>query len=244
MFDLVKKFIFPSRCVICDALLPFGVKLENNFLCKECREKIEFIKEPTCKKCGAMIYDEDFAYCVRCQGHMHESFEYGFGLCRYNDAVKESLHKIKYDGRKEYIDFYGKCIAKIYHNKIKEINPDYLVPVPIHKERLRERGYNQAAVLSYSISRELQNYGIDIPVNENLIFRKKNTQVLNKLDSEGRKNELKDAFICENCEGIERVMIVDDIYTTGSSLDAIAKVLKENGVGKVYFTTIAEVDNL
>lgn len=244
MFESIKKFIFPSRCVVCDTLLPFGDKLENNFLCTECRPKLEFIKEPTCKKCGAMIHDVEEAYCVRCQAHKHESFEYGFGLCRYNDAVKESLHKIKYNGRKEYIDFYGKCIAKVYHDKIKSMNVDAIIPVPIHKVRLRKRNYNQASVLAYAISAELKNYGLNIDVREDIIYRTKNTQVLNKLDNETRKSELEGAFIVNFDPAVLRVLIVDDIYTTGGTINTMAKVLKDAGIMKVYFTTIAVVDNL
>ena len=59
VFENIKKFIFPSRCVLCDKILPFGSKLENMFLCEECKGDFEFIKEPTCKKCGAMINDKD-----------------------------------------------------------------------------------------------------------------------------------------------------------------------------------------
>lgn len=244
MIEMIKKFIFPSRCVICDEILPFGKKLQNDFLCDDCRKKVEFIKEPTCRKCGAMIYDKEDLYCTRCKSHLHEGFEYGFGLCRYNDAVKESLHKIKYEGRKEYIDFYGKCIAKVYKDRIKEISPDYLIPVPIHSTRLRERTYNQSSVLAYSISEELKKYGINIEVNEKLIYRIKNTRVLNKLDNEERSKELKEAFLTSDLSGIEKVLLVDDIYTTGGTINAIAKTLKEAGVNEIYFVVVAIVDNL
>lgn len=244
IIENIKKFIFPSRCVICDEVLPYGDGLENEYLCNECRENIEFIKDPTCKKCGAMISDKNEVYCTRCKSDLHQNFDYGFGLLRYNDSVKESLHKIKYGGRKEYIYFYGKCIAKKYANKFKEINPDYLVPIPIHKRRLIKRNYNQASVIAYAISDELKKYDIDIPVNENLIFRTKNTEVLNKLDYEDRLIELNDAFYASDLSGIDKVILIDDIYTTGATIDKIAKVMKENGVNKLYFATIAIVDNL
>ena len=244
MLDKILKFIFPKRCVICDTVLAFGDKLENESLCHQCRNKIEFIKEPTCKKCGAMIYGDDEAYCVRCQGKLYDSFEYGFGLCRYNDAIKESLHRIKYKGRKEYIAFYGKCIAKLYHKKIREIKPEYLVPVPIHKERLRERNYNQSSVLAYAISDALIKYGINVPVNENIIFRSKSTKVLNKLDNLERAKELDNAFTINNTEGIDSVLLIDDIYTTGSTIDHVSKMLKKANISSVYFAVIAIVDNL
>lgn len=240
----IKKFIFPSRCVLCDNVLPYGDKLRNEYLCDDCREKLEYIKKPTCKKCGAMISSDKDQYCVRCEREMHESFICGFGLLRYNDYVKESLHKIKYSRRKEYIDFYGKMLAKVYKERFRNINPECFVPVPIHSERLRERNFNQSSVLANVLSRELARYDIDIPVDENIIFRKKNTRVLNKLDDKDRKIELDDAFTTNDSSHIEKVMIVDDIYTTGSTIEKVAKELKKSGIKEVYFVVVAVVDNL
>lgn len=244
IFDSIKKFIFPSRCVICDTLLPYGDKLENEYICDECRSSIEFIKSPTCEKCGAAISEDDDRLCSRCKNHLHQNFKYGFGLCRYNDLVKESLHRIKYSGRKEYIDFYGKMIAKAFRKRFKAIDPDCFIPVPIHKKRLLKRNFNQAAVLAESISKELRKYDIDIPVNENVIFRKKNTAVLNKLAEANRKEELDDAFTINRVEDIEKAVIIDDIYTTGATIDKVALKLKNAGIKDIYFTVIAIVDNL
>lgn len=244
ILEKIKNFIFPCRCVLCDKVLPFGSKLENIHLCDDCKESFEFIKEPNCKKCGAMINDSDELYCIRCNTKMPEYYDYGFGLLRYNDAVKESIHKIKYVGRKEYIDFYGKCIARTFKDLIRDINPDYMVPVPIHQKRMLERNYNQSTVLANAISKELIKYGIDVLVNEDLIFRVKNTRVLNKLDDSDRGSELSNAFETVDLSGIEKILIVDDIYTTGTTIDTMAKVLKDAGVKEVYFVVIAVVDNL
>lgn len=244
MFDNIIKILFPSRCVLCDSVLPYGNKIHNEYLCDDCKKHFEFIIEPTCKKCGAMIYDEDDLICERCKNSFKEHFEYGFGLCRYNDYVKESIHRIKYKGRKEYLNFYGKCMAKMFINKIKKINPDCIVPVPIHKNRLRERGYNQASVLSNALSKELYKLGVEVPVNNNLIFRNKNTKVLNKLDKASRVSELENAFYINKDFSIEKVLLIDDIYTTGATIDKISEQLKLNGIKEVYFAVISVVDNL
>lgn len=244
IFNNIKKFIFPSRCIICDAVLPYGNDLNNEYLCDNCKLKLEFVHEPTCKKCGAMIDDENCAYCTRCENSTNQYFEFGFGLLRYNEFVKESLHKVKYYNRKEYLNFYGKCIAKYFVKKFKEINPDYLVPVPIHKSRLIKRNFNQASVLAHAISEELNNYGITIPVNEQLVFRVKNTKALNKLDNADRTNELSEAFKANDLSNIDSVILVDDIYTTGSTINEISKVIKNAGISHVYFSVISVLDNL
>lgn len=244
IFDLIKKFIFPSRCVICDTVLPFGDKLENEHLCNKCINKLEFIKEPTCKKCGAMISNEEDIYCMRCKEKFYKSFEYGFGLLRYNDFIKQSLHKIKYGGRKEYLYFYGKLIARAFYKKFLLINPDCFIPVPIHKLRLKTRNFNQSIVLANVISNELSKKGLTIPVNTNIIFREKNTKVLNVLDNDERKLELNNAFYINTINGIDKAIIIDDIYTTGSTINEISKCLKAAGINSVYFAVISVLDNL
>ena len=249
----VMNFIFPKHCVICDKVLPFGTGINNEYLCEDCYNKVDLIKEPMCKKCGAQIksYDEDL--CIRCKNKYVDKkdksyFEYGFGLCRYNDLLKESLHRIKYESRKEYIEFYGKSIAKVYYQDLNKMNIDCFIPVPIHKERLRVRNYNQAEVLANSISKELLKFNIDIPVDNNIIKRTKNTKVLNKLDNSDRNNELKDAFIVDDKyivnNNIKNICIIDDIYTTGSTIETMSKLLKENNIEKIYFIVISVVDNL
>lgn len=240
------NFIFPKHCVICDELLTFGIGLNNDFLCEKCKDKLEFIEEPYCKKCGAKIYEKDEGLCENCREKLKNNssyFEYGFGLLRYNDFVKESIHRIKYNSKKEYIEFYAKMLARAFHDNIKKINPDCLVPVPIHRDRQRERGYNQSEVLANILSKELIKYDIDIPVNTRLIVRQKKTKALNKLSTNERQIELNNAFSVNNSENIKKVLIVDDIYTTGTTIETMSKLLKENGVKEINYICISVVDN-
>ena len=243
----VINFIFPKHCVICDKVLPFGNGLHSEFLCDDCKDKLSFIEEPTCKKCGAKIYEKDEGLCDNCKKKVKDDssyFEYGFGLLRYNDYVKESIHKIKYNNKKEYIEFYAKMLAKAYHDKFKQIDADCFVPVPIHKTRKNERGYNQSEILANAISYELSKYDLNIPVNIDLIKRLKKTIALNKMSTRERQAELNNAFYVKNSENIKKVMIVDDIYTTGTTIETMSKILKENGVNEIYFVCIAVVDNV
>lgn len=240
------SFIFPNRCVICDCVLNFGTGLNNEFICENCTKLIEFIKEPTCKKCGSAIHEDTKVLCDRCEStyNNHKSYyDYGFGLCRYTELVKDSLHNVKYNGRCEYLKFYSKCIAKQFHSKIKGMNIDCFIPVPIHKKRLIERNYNQSYLLSKYLHEYLLDYDINIKVDDKVISRTKNTKVLNKLDDFGRKNELKNAFnvISNNYKSI---CIIDDIYTTGTTIEAMSKSLKESGIEHIYFIVISVVDNL
>jgi len=114
-----------------------------------------------------------------------------------------------------------------------------LVPVPIHKSKYRERGYNQAEVLAKGIGREL-----NIPVLSDLLIRNKKTLPQKQLSDKERLNNLREAFEYNStyAEKLrrqpDRLMLVDDIYTTGSTIEACTNVLKQNGVSYVYFITL------
>ena len=247
ILNYIINFIFPRRCVICDKVLPFGEGISSLFLCFDCMNSIDFIDEPYCKKCGSKIKNTNKTFCDRCEMQYEKNksnYNYGFGLCRYTNKIKNSLHKIKYSGRKEYLEFYGKSIANMFYKKIKNLNIDVFIPVPIHKKRLIIRNYNQAYILATYISEHLKKYNIDIPVDNEFLTREKYTTNLNKLDQSGRKNELTNAFFVKKNNKYKNICIIDDIYTTGSTIENMSGVLKKIGVSNIYFLVIAVVDNL
>lgn len=114
--------------------------------------------------------------------------------------------------------------------------PDVIVPVPLHPRKRKNRGYNQAACLARALGRKL-----DLPVDEDFVKRVKNTVPMKRLNPAERQNNLKKAFIIgrNDVKLYDRIILVDDIYTTGTTLDEIAALLKEHGVSKVYCVTLA-----
>ena len=164
---------------------------------------------------------------------MHE-FESGRGLFTYR-SMAESMYRFKYAGRREYARFYGEQIVRRLGRTIRGWKPDALIPVPVHSSRKRERGYNQAEVLAEEIGKKM-----DIPVERRLLKRVKTTMPQKLLDDKGRQNNLKRAFkISRNDVKLKIIVMIDDIYTTGSTIDACAAVLKSAGVEKVYYITAA-----
>ena len=118
---------------------------------------------------------------------------------------------------------------------IKRTDAQGLVPVPISKKRQKERGYNQAALLAEKIADMT-----GIPLYEDLVLRVRDTAPQKKLDAIQRQNNLKKAFkIGRNDVKLDRLILIDDIYTTGATVDAVAKVLRQYGSGKVYVLTLA-----
>lgn len=161
-------------------------------------------------------------------------YEQGRALFEY-PSVAMSMYRFKYGGRKEYARFYGKQIAYYLKEDIRKWHAQALVPVPIHPQRKYKRGYNQAEALAEEIGFYLQ-----IPVEKGLLKRVKNTQPQKLLDDRQRQNNLKNAFkIGQNDVKWKSIIMIDDIYTTGSTIDHCARVLKQHGVEKIYYIAIA-----
>jgi ComF family protein len=137
-------------------------------------------------------------------------------------------------GRCEYAKFYANDLCEKLGSEIQRMNADALIPVPIHKNRQRERGYNQAEELATEISRLT-----GIPVYNNIIKRVKETIPQKELNPRERQNNLKKAFnIAQNVVKLNKTIIIDDIYTTGSTIDAVAVELRNIGVKEVYFLAL------
>ena len=229
IIDAVSDLLYPRRCVVCDEVIKFGRK----YTCEACASKIVYIKEPFCLKCGkALAKGSTQEYCGDCAKIRHEYICGGAAL-DYG-SVADSMFRFKNKGREEYAEFYAKAIYEVKKEFIESIHPDALVPVPIHRTRLAQRGYNQA----YLIARELSKLS-EIPVNSKLIERVKKTDPLKNLGHSQRQNNLKKAFkITSDDVKLKTIIIIDDIYTTGSTIDEIARTIHEKVNCKIYFLTV------
>ncbi len=229
IYRIMLELIFPRRCPVCDKIVnPFGEQI-----CPLCRHKIRYIREPRCKQCGKGLQSEEKEYCYDCTAITH-SYRRGLALYEYA-SVKSSIHRFKYQGRCEYADFYGTDIAQKLGSQIKSWKPDALVPVPIHDSKRNERGYNQAELIAEILGKEL-----GIPVNAKCIQRCKKTIPQKELDDQARRNNLKRAFkICQNDVKLKSIIIIDDIYTTGSTIDAIAKAFHKTGEYEIYYIALS-----
>jgi ComF family protein len=223
-----KNLLFPLRCPVCDEIVrPHGAKI-----CPECERKNRLLMPPYCMKCGKKLQEET-ELCKDCREKNH-TFVRGRTLYEYESAAL-SIYRFKYGGRQEYADFYGEEMAFYLGDFIREVRPDALIPVPLHKARMRRRGYNQAALLAAALGKYL-----GVPVLDNYVVRVKNTTPLKYLNPKERQNNLKNSFnIKGNDVKLEKVIVVDDIYTTGSTVDEVARTLAACGVERVYFVALA-----
>ena len=224
----ILQAVYPRRCPVCDDI----VRQRGEKICLECMRKLKLLTPPWCMSCGKKT-EEGEEYCRDCRERKH-FFERGRALYEY-DSVAESIYRFKYGGRREYAEFFGEQIVDYLGDFIRALHPDGFVPIPLHKRRKAGRGYNQAALLAEAVGQRL-----GIPVYQHLLVRVSNTEPQKKLNPAERQNNLKKAFnIPKNDVKLKTILVFDDIYTTGATIDEAARVLKAAGAERIYFVTLA-----
>lgn len=224
-------WLYPSRCFLCSRLLD----KEEEILCADCLREIPRIREPFCKKCGKELREATEEYCGDCR-KAHHRFEYGFALLSYTEEVAGMLARFKYKNRRRYGRWLGESLADTYGPEIRRMRAAALVPVPLYKRKERERGFNQARILAEAIGDR-----IGIPTVD-MLLRMRSTRAQKELGYEARLANLEESLaVAAEWEGSlpEAVILVDDIYTTGSTIEACTAVLKKSGVRRVYFLAAA-----
>lgn len=227
--DVGVDVLFPRRCPVCEGIvIPFG-----DLICPGCVGRLSLVRQPVCKTCGKEVESDRVEYCFDCTRY-RRGFERNMALLNYNEAASRSMAAVKYRNRREYLDFYGQAICLKYGKILKRLHPDGVVPVPVHSSRKKIRGFNQAEILAKHISDNLE-----IPIYPDALKRIKKTAPQKELNPSQRLRNLKEAFAPGQLPGGAcTVILVDDIYTTGSTLEACTGVLKQMGVSRVYGVTV------
>ena len=228
IISCIINLFFPLHCPVCDDV----VKPWTHKICGNCVSKLSYITSPRCFKCGKKMESEEIEHCYDCRNKSHFYIK-GRALYEYK-SVAASIYRFKYQNRQEYADFYGQEIALHLGDFIRQIQPDGLVPIPLHRKKRLKRGYNQSLLLAQAISKYT-----DIPVYGKMLKRVKNTVPLKHLNPIERQKKLKKAFIINgNDVKLNTIIVIDDIYTTGSTIDEVSCVLLDGGVKKVFFITL------
>ncbi len=230
MTDLIKKIsevLYPPRCPACDKLLSYSERQPG--FCAYCRDEICYVSEPICKYCGKPIRDEISDSCADCAKRKHH-FEQGRAVYVYDGPTKEAMYRFKYSNRRRYADIFAADACRMYEPWIRHNRIDLIVPIPMNRKKERRRGYNQAAVLAKELGRRL-----DLPVEIRAVERSEDTTPQKELSVSERRENLKNAFnIGKSVVKSKRILLIDDIYTTGSTMDAVSGTLLASGADKVY----------
>lgn len=220
--------MFPPCCPFCGE--PTGTREGvRQPVCAQCAKRIKYVRKPTCLRCGKAVESEDREYCLDCRNNRHV-YDQACAVYEYSDLVRNSIYQFKYYNKREYSKVFAKEMAERNKELIRVWGPDVLVPVPLHFSKLKKRGFNQAELIADELGEQLE-----INVDSSVLVRTRNTAPMKELDNSGRINNLKNAFqVSVNDVKYNKILLVDDIYTTGATFDACADVLKAAGVDKVY----------
>ena len=202
-------------------------------ICPECAGQLSPVREPACFLCGKELTSENGEYCGDCR-RQKKSFVRNFPVFNYTDAASRSMAAIKYKNRREFLPFYQEAIRRRYGMRLAGMSFQAVIPVPIHPSRRRERGFNQAELLAEDLAAYLQ-----IPCLGQALLRTKKTLPQKILSPQKRAENLREAFAAGQIPaGLCRVLLVDDIYTTGATLEACSRVLLASGIREVYTLTL------
>lgn len=229
MQQIITEILFPRKCPVCDRIVvPWG-----DLCCPGCRSRLQYLGENYCMKCGKGLSKEEWEFCTDCKKHRHY-FERGRSLYAY-ESVAASIFRLKYRGRQEYADFFGEELYQHLYKDIAAMQAQAILPVPLHRTRMRERGFNQSALLAKALAKRC-----GIPYRGDLVIRSRKTLPQKQLNYSERQNNLKKAFkLSGNDVKLDTAIIMDDIYTTGSTVDAMSEALLAGGLKRVYVITLA-----
>ncbi|HPN54750.1 MAG TPA: ComF family protein [Candidatus Moranbacteria bacterium] len=226
----VLNILFPIKCVSCSK--------EGQWLCDGCFSKIKLQTDHVCGVCEKMIVP-DGRTCQSCKKKSALS-ALVVAASYKNDLVAQLVHYYKYRFVSDLHIDLGKIIISALQKTDLPL-PDVVIPIPLHKRRLRWRGFNQSALLAKYVAQNLlpQN---PIQCQEDILIRKKYTLPQMKIKNyQNRRENMQDAFLASNQQDIsgKSVLLIDDIATTGSTIFECAKVLKKAGVKEIYAAVIA-----
>ena len=224
---LLIDLIYPPRCPVCGQPAAFGLKI-----CPECRRQLPLIESKRCRKCGKPV--EDFeVLCPDCAKEDH-FYDRGLGIYIYDETMKRAISELKYKGRREYGEVFGDLLYENARSELMDWKPDCLIPIPLHRARVRERGYNQAQIIAEALSEKC-----GIPTRADILIRTMETGRMKELSAKDRMNNMTSAFeAVGDRKGIRSVVLIDDIYTTGATIDAASVVLRRAGIDEIYFLAV------
>lgn len=226
------NLLFPNKCPICD-------NLSYKAICKECESKIKFINEPICLFCGRPLPSnlKSKESCRECK-NKNFKFSSARSIFYYSGVIEKSIKSFKYRKNKKLAKYYIELIKeKNYNLKLKDFikGIDCVVCVPMHPLKKWERSYNQSEVFAILVSREF-----NLPFY-NILYKKSNKQSQTFLSLKDRINNIKGEFFLKKHNLIKHknILLIDDVFTTGATVNECSKVLKNAGVNEVKVLTLA-----
>ena len=227
LFRGTLELLYPPKCLVCGGLGP-------ETICRICKNGFRPIPAPICRHCGSTRVD---GQCNRCRFIPTEYISGARSTGVYEGTLRQAIHGLKYDYKRNLAEPLGRFLGDYLANRpFGRIKFDMIVPVPLHREKLREREFNQAALIAREIGRILS-----LPVVEECVIRVRNTRAQVGLDASERVRNVRGAFDVHDVAAVvgRTVLLIDDVATTLSTVDACAEPIFGANARAIYAATLA-----
>lgn len=226
----LSDFVYPPHCSLCKVPL----KAHERVVCAGCWSKVQVIAGPRCATCGCPL-DEPAPTCTNCESETL-NFDRARILSPFDETIQSLIHQLKYRGKRSIGHRLGAMLGELIMSDGDSDGVDVIVPVPLHPSREKERGYNQSALVARAIGDRL-----GVEVNTALLVRTRRTRTQTKLSAEKRVKNVAGAFAVKYPEPVrgKAILLVDDVLTTGATVNACAQALSEAGAKRVWLAALA-----
>lgn len=222
-FDKVLNFIYPAKCGFCNELTG-----TNSFICDNCKHRMKQKYTNRCRYCGKIAFENEVCYECEIKKIYYERLIF---FSEYTQEFKEKIHLYKFFDKKFYYNFFEELI----YDRLFDIEADIIIPVPVSKKRLKERGYNQAGLIGKKLAKDL-----NIEYNDEILVKVKNSEKQSMQSFRKRQKAVKKLFKIADILKVEgrRVILIDDVFTTGATANECSRILMEAGAKSVTVAVI------
>lgn len=224
IYNKLLDLIYPPKCGFCGE-----ITCTSSFICEDCKKKYnqEYINR--CKYCGKTALSHNI--CFECS-KKKIYYERLFFCNEYTNEIRDKIHAYKFFGKKFFYNFFSELI----YDKLIGIDADIIIPVPLSKERLRERGYNQSALIAKKLSKSLK-----IEYNGEIIVKTINNEKQSMQNFKKRQESVKNVFkIADNISVCDKkIVLIDDVFATGATVNECSRRLIESGAKSVKVAVIS-----
>lgn len=233
LLNALLDVLLPPICHMCHSFIPNADAIH---ICTICHDRLPLVMSPLCPICGIPFTGAGLDhFCGSCLTHPPH-YDTARAHFLYEGAVRDMIHSFKYNRMTHLRKPLALLTLQGMREFVTDQNPHLIVPVPLHRSRLRERGFNQAVLLGSVLSRQLS-----LPIRTNVLVRTRPTEPQIELPAAERRSNVKGAFAVIRQESVvdKRILLLDDVMTTGSTMDECAKELKKAGAATVIAVTVA-----
>lgn len=235
--DALASLVFPAPCRICDATLATASRIP---VCEACLAALRPISGPMCMCCGrpfvsAAAFSTAQPLCHLCRRNVYD-FDRARSFTAYDDHATKAVVLLKYHAVTPLAGWFAERLADLVRRE--KLEADVVVPVPLHPQRRRERGHNQAELVARPLAKRL-----GLPLSPALLVRTKPRPEKHRLTRKERWTSVRGAYEAQARASIDkqRVLLVDDVFTTGATLDACSRALRKAGAAGITGVTVARV---